>query len=113
VENSNLILTARKDGLLIGVARCITDFAYCCYCSDLAVDVAYQGQKIGQRLLKATKAMLHPQAVLLLVSAPGAVSFYEHIGMTRHDRCFAVLPSETNSIQGVNGNGREHDHENQ
>jgi hypothetical protein len=41
-ENANLIITARLDGKLIGVARSITDFVYCTYLSDLAVDKEYQ-----------------------------------------------------------------------
>lgn len=90
--NGGLVITARDGGLLVGIARSGTDFAYFCYCSDLAVDRAYQGQGIGQRLLAATKAELHPEATLYLISAPKAVSFYEHIGMTRNDRCFAYLP---------------------
>jgi GNAT superfamily N-acetyltransferase len=93
--NADLVITARDDGgRLIGVSRCGTDFVYFCYCSDLAVDRAYQGKGIGRRLLDATKAALHPEATLLLISAPKAVSFYEHIGMTHHDRCFAILPPD-------------------
>jgi GNAT superfamily N-acetyltransferase len=92
LDHANLFITARKGGELIGVSRCVTDFAYCCYCSDLAVDRAYQAQGIGRRLLDATRAQLHPQASLYLIAAPAAVSYYEHIGMTRHDRCFAFLP---------------------
>lgn len=34
-KNANLIVTARLDGKLIGVARSITDFTYCTYLSDL------------------------------------------------------------------------------
>ena len=37
-KNANLIVTARLDRKLIGFARSITDFAYCTYLSDLAVD---------------------------------------------------------------------------
>jgi ribosomal protein S18 acetylase RimI-like enzyme len=95
LDNANLIITARAGGTLIGVSRCVTDFAYCCYCSDLAVDMAFQRQGIGQRLLDATRAALHPKATLYLIAAPAAVSYYEHIGMTRHDRCFAFLPDQT------------------
>jgi GNAT superfamily N-acetyltransferase len=90
--NANLTITARAGGLLIGVSRCVTDFAYCCYCSDLAVDRAYQRQGIGGRLLEATRAALHPKATLYLIAAPAAISYYERIGMFRHDRCFAFLP---------------------
>ena len=94
--NANLIVTARDGGKLIGVSRCGTDFAYFCYCSDLAVDKAYQKQGVGRRLLEATRTLLHPHATLYLIAAPAAVSYYEHIGMTRHDRCFALLPDQRN-----------------
>ena len=33
LRNADLILTARIEGRLVGVARAITDFAYCCYLS--------------------------------------------------------------------------------
>ena len=93
LEHANLFICARDVGSrLIGVSRCATDFAYFCYCADLAVDKAYQSQGIGRRLLDATRAELHPQATLYLIAAPAAVSYYQHIGMTRHDRCFAFLP---------------------
>jgi GNAT superfamily N-acetyltransferase len=96
LANANLIVTARDGGKLIGVSRCGTDFAYFCYCSDLAVDKSYQKQGIGRRLLEATRALLHPKATLYLIAAPAAVSYYQHIGMTRHDRCFAFLPDQRN-----------------
>ena len=35
---------------VVGVSRAITDFAFCTYLSDLAVDAAYQRQGIGKRL---------------------------------------------------------------
>ncbi|MEJ2117234.1 MAG: GNAT family N-acetyltransferase [Alphaproteobacteria bacterium] len=90
LDCANLILTARKDGQIIGVARSVTDFAYCCYCSDLAVDRDFQKQGIGKKLLEATKAALHREAKLFLISAPGAISYYEHIGMKRQERCFEM-----------------------
>jgi GNAT superfamily N-acetyltransferase len=96
VAGADLTVTARDGGKLIGVSRCGTDFAYFCYCSDLAVDRAYQKQGIGRRLLEETRALLHPKATLYLIAAPAAVSYYEHIGMTRHDRCFAFLPDPRN-----------------
>lgn len=92
LENASLIITARDGSRLVGVSRSATDFVYCCYCSDLAVDREYQGRGIGTRLLEATKAALHPKATLYLIAAPKAVSYYEHIGMMRHDRCFAMVP---------------------
>jgi GNAT superfamily N-acetyltransferase len=92
LANANLTITARHAGMLIGVARSVTDFAYCCYCSDLAVDAAYQRRGTGRALLEAARAELHPNAAFLLIAAPAAISYYEHIGMDRLDRCFAILP---------------------
>ena len=45
IENSNLTITARDKNQLIGVARSVTDFVYCTYLSDLAVDVEYQKKR--------------------------------------------------------------------
>ena len=88
-NNANLIVTARLDGKLIGVARSITDFVYCTYLSDLAVDVKYQKKGIGKRLIEETKK-LTPQAKLILLSAPAAVDYYPKIGMTKHNHCYYV-----------------------
>jgi predicted N-acetyltransferase YhbS len=88
-ENASLIVTARKDGKLVGIARSLTDFIYCTYLSDLAVDESLQKQGIGTRLIKETK--LHsPQAKLILLSAPAAVNYYPKIGMSQHNHCFML-----------------------
>ena len=88
-DNANLIITARKDEKLIGVARSITDFAYCTYLSDLAVDTEYQNQGIGKRLIEETKKAA-PQAKIILLSAPAAVKYYPKIGMKKHNHCYTL-----------------------
>jgi hypothetical protein len=47
LRHANLTIAARENNKLIGVARSITDFAFCTYLSDLAVDEMYQ--KKGNR----------------------------------------------------------------
>lgn len=91
LDNSNLIVTAREPvrRLLIGISRCVSDFAYCCYCSDLAVDEAVQRQGVGRELLRLTQEAAGEEATLLLVAAPKAKDYYPHIGMTRVESCFA------------------------
>jgi GNAT superfamily N-acetyltransferase len=88
LRNADLIVTARIEGALVGVARSITDFAFCCYLSDLAVDRAYQGRGIGRALIERTRVHAGDGVLCLLLSAPGAVSFYEAAGLDRHPDCF-------------------------
>jgi predicted N-acetyltransferase YhbS len=87
LEHGNLIVTARFDGKLVGVARSLTDFLYCTYLSDLAVDDKFQKQGIGKELIRLTK-LETPKAKLILLSAPKAISYYPKIGMTRHENCY-------------------------
>lgn len=89
LKQANLILTARQDGKLVGFARSLTDFCFCCYLSDLAVDKACQGQGIGRRLIEETRAAAGgAQTTTLLLSAPTAMTFYEGIEMPKADNCF-------------------------
>lgn len=89
LRNTNLIVTARtSDGKLVGVARCLTDFAFSCFCSDLAVDAAYQKRGIGERLLEEAAKAASEYAHFILLSAPKARGFYERIGMVRHPDAF-------------------------
>jgi predicted N-acetyltransferase YhbS len=87
--SANLIVSAKEDEKLVGVARSVTDFAYCTYLSDLAVDVKYQKMGIGKRLIEETKKAA-PQAKIILLSALAAIDYYPKIGMRRHEHCFTL-----------------------
>ena len=87
VNNSNLMVTAWDGDKLIGIARSMTDFHYACYLSDLAVDSGYQGRGVGKALLATTQGQLGPKCKLILVAAPAADSYYEHIGFSNNRRC--------------------------
>lgn len=89
LKNANIIITARENNKLIRVARSVTDFVYCCYLSDLAVDKNYQNNGIGKELIRQTK-LAAPKAKLILLSAPAAVNYYPHIGMKRFDNCYII-----------------------
>ena len=93
LANADVIVTARVGGLLVGVSRAVTDFAYCCYLSDLAVDEAYQRRGIGRELIRRTHAAAGRHTTLVLVAAPKARDYYPRIGMTPHDSCW-VIPRE-------------------
>lgn len=89
VKSANLIITARENGKLIGIARSLTDFVYCTYLSDLAVDKEYQRRGIGKELIKQIK-LKTPKAKLILLSAPKAIEYYPKIGMKKHDYCYFI-----------------------
>ena len=86
LSGANLILTARLDAVgnpLVGVARCVTDFAWCCYLSELAVSASVQGLGVGKGLLDEARRELGPRVSLILASVPEATGFYERVGMVR------------------------------
>jgi predicted N-acetyltransferase YhbS len=90
LANATIVITARADGKVVGVARAISDFSFCCYLSDLAVDVAHQKQGIGKRLIEAVRAAAGPETTLILLAAPAAVAYYPHIGMRAHPSCWIL-----------------------
>jgi predicted N-acetyltransferase YhbS len=90
VENSNLVVTAWDGENLIGIARSMTDFHYACYLSDLAVAIKYQNSGIGKKLQVITQENLGPKCKLILLAAPAANSYYEHIGFTNNQRCWVL-----------------------
>ncbi|MFM8289684.1 MAG: GNAT family N-acetyltransferase [Planctomycetaceae bacterium] len=88
LARADLVVTARRAGVLVGVARALTDFCYCTYLSDLAVDVAFQRQGIGRELLRRTHDLAGRETMLVLLAAPQARSYYPHIGLRPHDSCW-------------------------
>jgi ribosomal protein S18 acetylase RimI-like enzyme len=89
LRHAGVIVTARDGQRLVGVSRAITDFSFCCYLSDLAVDVAYQRQGIGKRLIAETQAAAGDRAMLILLAAPAAQGYYPRIGMKHMPHCWA------------------------
>jgi ribosomal protein S18 acetylase RimI-like enzyme len=81
LRGSNLIVTARENGDIIGVLRAISDGEWVCYVSDLAVHDSHQRKGIGKALLDTCKAILGPGMVMVLVAYPEAEAFYRRLGM--------------------------------
>ena len=93
LENADVIVTARAGPMLVGVSRAITDFAYCTYLSDLAVDTEFQRRGIGKELIRYTHAEAGLDTNLILLAAPKAATYYPHIGMVQHGSCWTMQPS--------------------
>ena len=98
LDNSNLCITAWSQETLIGIARCVTDFHYCCYLSDLAVDQTYQKMGIGKTLQDNVQSHLGSKCKLILISAPAANGYYGKIGFTNNPRCWILNRDESIKI---------------
>jgi ribosomal protein S18 acetylase RimI-like enzyme len=97
IENANLIVSASYDNKLIGIARAVTDFHYCCYLSDLAVDTKYQKKGIGKQLISKIQEQLNDKCKIILLSAPDAKEYYPKIGFTQHHSAW-TLPRDKKLI---------------
>lgn len=88
LDHADLIITAWSDDKLVGVSRAVTDFSFCCYLSDLAVDEEHQHQGIGKKLITQTHHAAGMDTQLILLAAPKAVNYYPKIGMKQFTHCF-------------------------
>lgn len=93
IERADLIVTAWDGERLVGISRTLTDFCYVAYLADLAVDQAYQRQGIGRALIDRTQAALGEKAIIVLLAAPAAESYYPHVGFTHHPQAWILHPS--------------------
>jgi ribosomal protein S18 acetylase RimI-like enzyme len=89
-ENSDLIVTAWDKNKLVGISRTITDWVWCSYLADLAVNPAYQGSGIGKKLIEFTREKIGEQSILLLLSVPTAMDYYPKVGFVRENRAFII-----------------------
>ena len=90
LEHGNILVTAWSGNVLVGVSRAMSDFSFCCYLADLAVDEVYQRQGIGKRLIEETHKVSGENTSLILLAAPAAVAYYPKIGMERFMDCFMI-----------------------
>lgn len=92
LRHADVTATCWDGETLVGLARSVTDFSYCCYLSDLAVDTAFQRQGIGKKLIELTQTRLGPLCKIILLSAPAAVEYYPHIGFSPHPQAWLLPP---------------------
>lgn len=93
LEHGQLIFTVWDGDHLIGIARALTDFSFCCYLSDLAVDKKYQHQGIGKKLIDHVREQIGEQTTLLLLAAPTAMDYYPKVGFAAIDNGWIIRPA--------------------
>lgn len=90
IEHADLTISAWVDEKLAGVARAITDYSYCCYLSDLAVDKAYQKMGIGKELVRLLQEQIGDEVTLILLASPIAMEYYPRIGFNKIDNGYII-----------------------
>src|SRR5690554_2339083 len=96
IDNSDIVISAWLDGKMIGVARALTDFSYCCYLSDLAVVKYYQKHGVGRKLVEMVQARIGDECSLVLLSAPDALDYYPRLGFDKADNAFVIKRKNNN-----------------
>jgi len=90
IDHADITITAWDQEKMIGIARAITDYSYCCYLSDLAVDNAYQNSGIGKKLIQLVQEQIGEEVSLILLSSPVAMEFYPRIGFEKSNNSFII-----------------------
>lgn len=97
VRSADLWVVARdsdQDGKIIGAARCLSDFVQTCFCSELAVDEAYRGRGVEQKIFEAVQSELDAGCALHLIAGPGEEAAAEALGLSRLTSAFGVGVSD-------------------
>ena len=90
LKHADILVTAWDGERLVGVARALTDYSYCCYLSDLAVDEGYQHRGIGKQLVNEVEREISEEAALILLASPIAMDYYPKIGFNRIENGYII-----------------------
>ena len=83
LRNSHSLVTARKNGKLVGLANAISDGFLVVYYPHLLVHPDNQGQGIGRRIMKVMLDRYGSFHQQMLTADAESVSFYKHVGFER------------------------------
>lgn len=90
LKNASLTVSAWDGSRLIGVCRALTDFSYCCFLSDLAVDRAYQHQGIGKEMIARLRTEIGDEVSLIIQAAASSMSYYPQLGFEKMENGFMI-----------------------
>lgn len=87
IENS-LCFGACLDGVLVGFARIVTDYATTFYLCDVVVDPACRGLGIGKKMVEAAVGDPRIAELIGILATRDAHGLYEHFGFQRDGNRF-------------------------
>ncbi|MDQ0496566.1 GNAT family N-acetyltransferase [Paenibacillus brasilensis] len=90
IKNADILLSAWLGNRMIGVARALTDWSFCCYLSDLAVDKEFQNSGVGRKLITKVQEEIGKEVALILLAAPSAMTYYPKVGFEKIENGFMI-----------------------
>ena len=92
MKNSTQVVSAWDGGKLIGLVRALDDGETVAFLHYLLVDPAYQGQHIGDELMKQIMNKFTDLLyVKVIPSDPKTIRFYERYGFKQYDNYSAMV----------------------
>ena len=83
LRNSHSLVTARKNGKLVGLANAISDGYLVVYYPHMLIHPDYHGQGIGRDIMQAMFERYESFHQQMLTAVVEAVGFYEKVGFVR------------------------------
>ncbi|MGR5066463.1 GNAT family N-acetyltransferase [Photobacterium sp. DNB22_13_2] len=81
--NSDMLVTARKDGKLIGIGNAISDGYLVVYYPHMLVDPNFQGLGVGRMMMELMQSKYKGFHQQMLTADGDAVDFYRALGFER------------------------------
>ena len=89
ISNSNLVITARDEGRLAGIALSMSNYVSLCYLCSFAVHPDYKNKGVGKNLISKTREVAGGEKITFItLSTPASIGFYESIGLERCRNAF-------------------------
>ncbi len=84
IDNSTIIVTAWDEEIMVGFARCMTDYAFNGQINNVVVDEKYRGRGIGRQLIGKILSSSE-QVTYVLRADPDSIGFYKKLGFEDSD----------------------------
>ena len=92
MQNSSYVISAWDGNRLVGLVRALSDGETVAFLHYLLVDPAYQGQHIGDELMKRILTYFENLLyVKVMPSDPKTITFYERYGFKQYDHYSAMV----------------------
>jgi GNAT superfamily N-acetyltransferase len=81
-ENSGVVLSAYREGEIVGFGRALTDFAAYAAIFDVVVMPEYQGKGVGSLIVEGILSKIPNCWMVTLIAEPGKEAFYKKLGFS-------------------------------